>query len=253
MKFRVKDMSDISGVSIRTLHHYEEIGLLKPDRINEAGYREYSEDDLARLQEILFFRELDFGLAEIKGLIESPGYRRDEALAAQKHLLALKIERLNRIIKTIDKTAKAEHGGKKMKIENLFDGLDAETQEEYTREAKERWGETDAYRESARKTAKYTKDDWDRIGAESADIYSKTADLMGSGLAPEHPDVQAQVQRWRDYITKNFYNCPPEMVRGLGEIYVADERFTKNIDKVRPGLAAFLSKAMAYYADNARA
>lgn len=252
-KFRMKNMAEVSGVSVRALQHYDEIGLLSPGRMNEAGYRLYTKDDLARLQEILFFRELDFSLAEIKSIIESPGYRRDEALAAQKDLLKIKIKRLNAMIRTIDKTINAENGGKEMYNDELFEGLDAETQKEYAREAKERWGATDAYKESARRTAKYSKDDWDRINGESTEIYAAVAGLMDSGLAPEHADVQAQVQKWRDHITKYFYNCPPEMVRGLGEMYVADERFTKNIDKVRPGLAAFLSQAMVYYAENAEA
>jgi DNA-binding transcriptional MerR regulator len=240
----------MTGVSIRALHHYDQIGLLRPAETAESGYRLYSEDDLARLQEILFFKELDFSLAEIRAIMASPAYKRDEALAAQKDLLGLKIKRLRRLIGTIDKTIEHDERGMKMEDNEMFNGLDDVTMGEYKREAKEKWGETDAYKESARKTAAYTKADWERIGAESSDIYVKIADLMDAGRTADDADVQAQVQRWRDHITGNFYRCGPEMVRGLGEMYVADARFTKNIDKVRPGLAAFLSKAMVYYADN---
>ncbi len=252
--FRVKQISDLTGVSIRTLHHYDEIGLLQPGRMNDAGYRLYSQDDLARLQEILFFRELDFSLAEIRGIIESPGYNRVEALTDQKQLLAAKVTRLKKIIKTIDKTMDNDKRGVDMSNEDLFGGLvDEETQAEYAREAKERWGETDAYKESARKTAKYTRADWERINAEGGDIYSKIADLVKAGVTPEEASVQIQIQKWRDHITANFYNCTIDICQGLGEMYLADVRFKTNIDKVCPGLTEFLSKAIAFYVDNAEA
>jgi len=252
-KFRIRNIAEASGVSIRTLQHYDEIGLLCPGRMKNSGYRLYSKDDLARLQEILFFRELDFSLTEIKTMLESPGYKRDKALAAQKDLLKIKIKRLNMMIRTIDKTISAETGGKEMYNEELFEGLDAETQKEYSLEAKERWGGTDAYKESERKTARYSKEDWARIGAVSGDIYTKIADLMGAGAEPDDERVQEQTKRWYDHITDSYYTCTPEIFRGLGEMYVIDKRFTDNIDKTRPGLAAFLSKAMIIFADNAGA
>lgn len=249
--FRMKQFSELAGVSIKTLRHYEKIGLLAPERMNDAGYRRYSKDDLFRLQEIQFFRELDFGLAEIKSIIESPGYRRDEALASQKELLTLKIKRLNTMIRTIDKTLQSEEMGIEMANDELFGGLvDDETLEEYAKEAKERWGGTDAYKESERKTARYTKKDWERINGTSSDIYIKIADLMDGGADPGDAEVQAQTKRWYDHITDSFYTCTPEIFRGLGEMYVADHRFTENIDKVRPGLAAFLKDAMKIYADS---
>lgn len=244
-------MAEVSGISIRTLQHYDEIGLLTPVRMHETGYRLYSEDDLARLQEILFFRELDFSLAEIKSIIESPGYGRNEALGAQRDLLKLKIKRLNKMIRTIDKTIEAEEGGLEMTNDELFGGLvDDATLEEYAKEAKERWGGTDAYKESEHKTAQYTKQDWERINATSSDIYIKIADLMDAGADPGDPEVQAQTRRWYNHITDSFYTCTPEIFRGLGEMYVADHRFTENIDKVRPGLAAYLKDAMQICADS---
>jgi DNA-binding transcriptional MerR regulator len=250
MKFRVKHLSKLAGVSVRTLHHYDRIGLLQPARMNEAGYRLYSEEDLTCLQEILFFKELDFSLAEIKSTLESPGYSRVEALIAQKNLLEMKIERLDKMIETIDMTISAEMGGQEMYADELFDGLDTETLEEYKTEARERWGESDAFKESERKTSKYTKADWKRIGAESSDIYIKVADLMEAGKEPSDSEVQAQTKRWFDHLCENFYTCTPEIFRGLADGYVQDQRFTTNIDKVRPGLAAFLSKAMKVYADS---
>ena len=251
MKYLVKQVAEITGTTIRALHHYDEIGLLTPAVMNEAGYRRYSADDLARLQEILFFKELDFSLAEIKAIIESPGYRRNEALAEQKKLLGAKIKRLRRIIKTIDYTMVGEERGVKMDQDKMFEGLDDATLKEYEREAKERWGETDAYKESARRAAKYNEADWGLIGAESADIYQQVANLMDSGQAPADAAVQAQIKRWNDHITQYFYRCTPDICRGLGEMYLVDQRFKNNLDKVRPGLAEFLSQAMTYYADHA--
>jgi MerR family transcriptional regulator, multidrug-efflux activator len=142
--YKVKQVAEISGVSIRTLHHYDQIGLLRPAETAESGYRLYSEDDLDRLQEILFFKELDFGLSEIRAIMASPAYKRDEALAAQKDLLRLKVKRLRRLIDTIDKTIENDERGTKMEEKELFGGLDDATMREYKREAQERWGETDA-------------------------------------------------------------------------------------------------------------
>lgn len=242
MKLQIGELAKLSGVSVRTLHYYDEIGLLKPSELTEAGYRFYDDASLARLQQILFFRELDFPLREIQRILSSPNYDRDRALRRQKDLLRLKKERLERLIGLVDATLK---GGNRMSFQE-FDNREYETaRDRYAQEAKERWGGTGAYEESERKTAQYSGEDWKRIGAESAEIFSAFAARMDS--RPEDPEVQALVVRWQEHISGHFYTCTKEILRGLGQMYVADERFRRNIDREKEGLAQFIADAIAVY------
>ena len=250
MAYTVQVVASMAGISIRTLHHYDKIGLLKPANKSAAGYRLYSEQNLEKLQQILFFRELGFGLQEIKSIIEQPGYDRTHALRSHRQLLVEKRKRIGQLIKTIDSTIDALEGGSQMETKDRFDGFDESKIEEHKQEARERWGHTKAYRESEEKTAHYSKADWKKIFAESGDIYGRVAELMIAGKDPGDSEVQAQAGQWFDHITTNFYSCTPEIFRGLAQGYVEDARFTANIDKVEPGLAAFLSRAMRIYADS---
>lgn len=136
-----------------------------------------------------------------------------------------------------------------MKNDELFDGFDDAKIEEYKKEAKERWGQTDAYKESERKTSKYNKADWDEIKAESGDIFTKLAALMAEGKSPADDEIQEQIERWFNHINDRFYTCTPQIFRGLGDGYLADKRFTEFYDKVRPGLAGFKRDAMHIYCD----
>ena len=136
-----------------------------------------------------------------------------------------------------------------MDAKDMFDGFDESKIEEHKQEARERWGHTEAYRQSEEKTSRYSKADWEKIRAKSGDIYNRTAELMIAGKGPGDSEVQAQAGRWFNHITTNFYTCTPEIFRGLAQAYIQDARFTANIDKVEPGLAGFLSKAMKIYAD----
>ncbi len=249
MAYTVKTVADIAGVSVRTLHHYDDIGLLKPAGTSRSGYRLYSDSDLERLQEVLFFKELGFGLQEIKGIMDSPGYDRKQALHSHKQILLEKKRRLEDIIGLVEKTLTTLERKVGMDNKEMFDGFDDAKIEEYKKEAKERWGHTDAYKESERKTSKYTKADWDEIKAESSDIDAKLAALMDEGKSPADDDVQKQIMRWFRHINDRFYTCTPEIFRGLGEMYVQDKRFTANYDKIRPGLAGFKRDAMHVYCD----
>lgn len=250
MAYTVKDVAKLAGISIRTLHHYDQIGLLKPERKSPAGYRLYTGKDMERLQEVLFFRELGFDLKEIKTVLDNPVYDRRSALESHKELLQEKKRRITRLIKTVDKTIRDMEGDIKVKEKDLFEGFDDSKLEEYKKEAREHWGHTDAHKESERKTASYTKKDWEEVSAESGDIYKNLADLMKAGRKPVDADVQKQVKRWFDFICERFYKCTPEIFRGLADMYVEDKRFTKNIDKFGTGLAEFKSKAMKIYVDN---
>jgi len=248
MALTVKAVADLAGISIRALHHYDEIGLLKPAGQSASGYRLYSQQDLERLQQILFFRELGFGLKEIKEIIDSPGFDRRQALLAHRAALEQRRERIDRLISTIDRTLegvdKEETPMSREEMKELFDGFDPS---EYEDEARQRWGRTREFEESAARTGKYTKADWEKIKAEADGIYRNIADLMDRD--PGDAAVQEWVGRWHQHINKWYYTCSLEVFRGLGEMYVQDERFTKNIDKTRPGLARFLRDAMRVYCD----
>ncbi len=238
----VKQVSDLTGLTVRMLHHYDKIGLFKPSKISESGYRLYSDEDLEILQQILFFKELDFPLKEIKAIIESPSFDRKKALVNHKDLLILKRNRLNKLIKLVDKTLKGET---KMSFKE-FDFSEIEKiQKQYQQEAKELYSNTDAYKEYEIKTAKYNKDDWEKIGEEINKIFKKFADAMDKGA--DSGEVQAIVKCWQDFISEHFYNCTNNTLIGLSKMYIEDERFAKNIDKYEKGLTEFISQAIKIY------
>ena len=239
----IKEFAKITGVSVRTLHYYDEIGLIKPALVDaQNGYRFYDENSLLRMQEILFYRELDFPLKSILEILSSPDYDKQKALAEQRKLLELKKERLERIIDALD-------GATKGKVTmTAFDNSDYETaRKQYEVEAKQRWGETDAYKEHAEKTAKYTKDKWQAVNDGLMVIFAKFAECMKNGNTADSDDAQALVKELQNYITENYYNCTNEILAGLGMMYVADERFRNNIDKHASGTAEFISKAIKIY------
>ena len=252
MLYKVKEVADMAGVSVRTLHHYDHIGLLRAESLNPAGYRLYKDRDLAKLQQILFFKELGFSLKETGEIINSPEFDRQKALKSHKELLIKKRDRLDSIIKSVSKTIQLIEGGIEMDKKEMFNAFDMSEiekhREKYAQETKEKYGNTEAYKESQEKTSKYTKDDWVSIMAKGDGIMKKIALLMEQSA--DSPEVQSGIAEWRQHITDSFYNCTPQIFMGLGEMYVADERFTANIDKIKPGLAAFMKDAIHIYCDN---
>ena len=243
MKMQINEFAKLSGVSVRTLHYYDEIGLLKPAFVDEQnGYRFYDEISLERMQEILFYRELDFELKSIRDILSSPDYDKQKALAEQRKLLELKKERLERIIDALDGATKG------MVTMAAFDNSDYETaRKQYEVEAKQRWGETDAYKEHAEKTAKYTKDKWQAVNDGLMVIFAKFAECMNDGNTADSDEAQALVKELQNYITENYYTCTNQILAGLGQMYVADERFKTNIDKNGNGTAEFASKSIEAY------
>lgn len=252
MYYKVKEVSDLVGLSVRMLHHYDKIGLLKPDHMTEAGYRQYSDDDLIGLQQILFLRELDFSLDQIKDMMAKPDYNRVDLLEKQQGLLEMKVDRLLRIIDTIKVTKERVKKGETMTNKERFDSFDQSDIEahkkKYAKEVEERWGNTKAYKQSAQRTAKYGPEDYKRIQEETDRIYDELVSLMDQEVS--HERVQVLVDQLRQGISKNFYDCDLVTFAGLGEMYVADPRFTKNLDAYGQGFAAYLSKAIAYYTAN---
>lgn len=238
----IKKFAKLTGVSVRTLHYYDEIGLLKPAFVDEQnGYRDYDEKSLERMVEILFYRELDFPLKTIIRILSSPDYNKAEAIRKQKELLTLKKERLERLIFALEKAEKGEN------TMNTFEKNEYEAaRKRYADEAKQRWGNTDAYKESEQKTAGYTADKWDDVNAGLNAVFADFAAIKDTE-APESEAAQAVVKKLQTYITENFYTCTVEILSGLGQMYVADERFKANIDKNGNGTAEFASKAIAHY------
>lgn len=243
MKLHIKEFAELSGVSVRTLHYYDEIGLLKPCFIDEQnGYRFYDESSLERMQAILFYRELDFPLKSIAEILSSPNYDKQKALAEQKRLLLLKKERLERLILALEQAEKGEI------TMNAFDNSEYEiTRQQYEDEAKRRWGDTDAYKESTARTAEYSKEKWNAVSEEMDNIFSTFSECMNSGERADSETAQDLVKKLQDYITKNFYHCTDDILAGLGEMYVCDERFKKNIDKHAEGTAEFVSNTIKLY------
>lgn len=235
----VHEVSEQTGVSVRTLHHYDAIGLLKPAEVTQAGYRLYDSASLSRLHSILFFRELQFSLKEIKNILDDPGYDPQKALDQQIRLLELQRERLGRIIA---QAKNMKEGDGTMG----FDVFDNKEIEQYKQEAKEKWGGTNAYREAEKKAAGRSAEQEAGLADGLMEIFRKLGSLRE--LPPGSAGVQEQVARLQRYITDHYYTCTKDILKGLGQMYTCDERFRGTIDKAGgEGTAAFASKAIGIY------
>ena len=238
--YKISEISKISGVSIRTLQYYDEIGLLKPAKVTERGYRMYDDTNLSKLGEILLLRELEFSLKQITEILTYPGYDRKSAIDSQIELLTMKKERLEKLIEFAEKVKKGE--AKKMD----FKAFDNKEYEILQAEAKERWGKTDAYKEFEDRSKNKTKDSLMRSGAEMMKIFAELGDIKDK--APDSREAQLLVGKLQDFITVNYYTCTKEILASLGMMYTADERFTANIDNAGgAGTAEFAGKAIEYY------
>jgi DNA-binding transcriptional MerR regulator len=246
MPYTVQQLADIAGVSVRTLHYYDEVGLLSPAFVKANGYRYYEEQELLRLQQILFFKELDFPILEIKRIIDSPSFDLASALEEHRKLLELKKKRLNDLTKTIDKTLKKIMKEKNMEDKELYDAFSDESVSQYAEEAKQRWGSTDAYKQSQERVKKMTKEDMARIKKAGEDLTREIAAVMDK--APSDASVQILISRHYDGL-RAFYEPSLQMYRGLGDMYVNDPRFTAYYEKYAVGLAQFMRDAMHAFAD----
>jgi DNA-binding transcriptional MerR regulator len=243
--YTVGEVAALAHVSVRTLHHYDEIGLLRPSGRTAAGHRRYDRADLQRLREILFYRELDFGLDEIASMLADPGRGTDEHLRTQHRMLRERIDRDQRLLRALIKEMESREMGMALTPEEQFEvfGTD-KVGGEWADEARERWGETDEFRESQRRTAGYSKQDWVRLKDEADAGLRQFRDLMVSGAPADGPEARDLAEQHRQYISRWFYDCGYEMHRCLAELYVADERFTQTYEVVAPGLAQYVSTAI---------
>ena len=238
----VKEVSKLSGVSIRTLHYYDTIGLLTPTKVTEAGYRLYDDTALERLQQILLFRELEFPLKEIKEILNADNFDQNKALEQQITLLTLKKQHLEELIAFAHEIK--TFGGKKMD----FSAFDTQKIDEYSRQAKEQWGNTDAYKEFEEKSKDWNSDSTKSIMDNFMKIFAEFGTMKDQN--PNEEKVQLQVKKLQDYITKNFYHCTKEILLGLGKMYAAGGEFTENIDKAGgSGTAEFTAKAIEIFCE----
>jgi DNA-binding transcriptional MerR regulator len=249
--YSVGRVADLSGVTIRTLHHYDQIGLLSPGGRSDAGYRVYEDSDLERLQRILFYRELGFTLKEISTIIDDPGTDAMGHLRRQRGLLVGRIERLGAMVDAIDYEMEARTMDIRLTPEERFEVFGDFRPEDHAEEAERRWGETDSFKDSNRRVSKYTREDWLTLKAEAEEAQNRLAAAFGAGLAPDSEEAMAGAEAHRQHISRWFYECTYEIHRGLTDMYVSDERFRSNYDTQTPGLAAYIKEAA--HANAARA
>jgi MerR family transcriptional regulator, thiopeptide resistance regulator len=243
VSYAVGQVAVLTGVTIRTLHHYDKIGLLSPSGRSAAGYRIYEEADLERLQQILFYRELGFALEEIATIVDDQRTDAVGHLRHQRGLLTERIERLRAMVAAIDHEMEAKAMGIQLTPEERLEVFGGFNPEDYAEEAEQRWGGTEAYRQSQRRVAAYTKEDWQRIKAEEEEVRANLAAAFAAGLAPESDEAMAAAEAHRQHISRWFYECSYDIHRGLTDMYVNDDRFRAHYDALAPGLARFIRES----------
>ena len=248
----VGQVAALARVTVRTLHHYDRIGLLVPSRRSETGYRLYDYGDLERLRQIRLLRELRFSLDAIAQMLEAPAYDRRSALVAQRELLTERQERTDKIIRGVDRALSAMEEDKEMDRTEMFEGLEEFDHEQYQEEAEQRWGDSDAYKESMRRTRRYGKGDWARIKAEDEGVVDRLAGLMADGAQAAGRAAMDLAEEHRCHIDRSFYPCSHGMHRNLAEMYTADPRFEEYFEKRAKGLAAFVQDAIRANAARSR-
>lgn len=239
----VKEVSKLTGVSVRTLQYYDSIGLLKPSEYTTSGYRLYDDASLEKLQQILLFKELEFPLKEIKMIIDAPNFDRNKALEQQIQLLTMKKEHLENIINFA-------RGIKLLGVKHMdFSVFDTKKIDEYSKRAKEQWGKSSEYKEFERKAQNWSEEDQQIMINDFMQIFAEFGQMMT--LEPSGEKVQSQVKKLQDYISEHFYQCTKEILSSLGNMYTGGGEFTENIDKVGGvGTADFTAKAIEIYTTN---
>lgn len=240
----IGEVARLGGITVRTLHHYDDIGLLTPSERRANGYRGYSAGDISRLQQILAYRELGLGLDEIGQLLDQRSSTADALRQARIRVEHQRV-RLERIAAALDATIESETEGTTMTPEEKLEAFGPFDPDAYADEAWDRWGDTEAYAESARRTGEYTADDWQHLSSEAHDVNDALLRLIDAGIPADSAEAAALVDAHRAHITKWFYACSPEIHAGLGAMYVTDERFRTHINTAGDGLAEYLAAAIA--------
>lgn len=243
MSYTVRQLSTLAGISTRTLHYYDEIGLLKPETVGANRYRYYGDDSVQRLQQILFYRELDLPLENIKQIMGRRDFDALKALESHRRVLGQRVERLKALIQTVEDTILNLKGQKAMNKEQLFEAFSDEQQEEYAREAEQLY-DPEIVRASNRRWKSYSAEERKRILEEGSQVYVDLLKVMDKGA--ESTEVQACVARWRKHMD-HFWTPSLEQLAGLAEGYNSDPRFKANFDKIDPSLAGFMREAVKVY------
>jgi MerR family transcriptional regulator, thiopeptide resistance regulator len=251
--YTVGEVARMAHVSVRTLHHYDGIGLLTPSGRSAAGYRMYSETDLQRLRQVLFYRELEFGLEQIAEILADATAGTDDHLRRQHRLLRQRRARDEALLAALEKEMEARAMGISLTPEEQLEIFGTDKLDEYAEEAGQRWGGTDAWRESQRRTAAYTKDDWIAIKAEADASINGFAEALRAGEPATGTVAMDVAEAHRQHISRWFYDCDRAMHRGLADIYTGDDRYIAAYDEIEPGLAVYVRDAIYANADRGQA
>jgi DNA-binding transcriptional MerR regulator len=245
MTYTIKEIADLAGVTTRTIRYYDEIGLLNPARVGDNGYRYYDQGSLLRLQQILFFRELDVPLKDIQRLMGRPDFDLQGALEKHRRALESRAQQLDKLIETVDQTIATLKGEWMMSDKDYFEGFD---EKKYEEEARERWGDTPQFAESQKRWSSYSDKQREAIKEEGGRLTIRMVS-EDPNASPDDPDVQAAIGEYHAYINKYFYACDVSFLRGLADGWVTDPRFAINYERVREGGAEFVRDAVHIYCD----
>jgi DNA-binding transcriptional MerR regulator len=251
MSYSVGELARLAGVSVRTLHHYDEIGLLTPSERTASGYRQYGAADAARLHRILVYRELGFGLRRIAEILQDPAADAGTHLRRQHALLTEQMGRLSRMLKGVEAMMSAGEKSYNLSAEEMKEVFGSFDPAEHEAEAERRWGDTDAYRQSRERAARYGKQQWLEIRREAERIEAELAASLQQGLAADSEAAMALAEAHRRHIDRWFYECSYSMHRGLAELYVADPRFAAHYEERATGLSGFFRAAIIANAERA--
>jgi MerR family transcriptional regulator, thiopeptide resistance regulator len=252
-EYTVGALARLSGVTVRTLHHYDSIGLLSPSARSAAGYRLYSQADLLRLRQVLFYRELGFGLDEIAEILADPADGTDDHLHRQHRLLRDRAARTQALLRAVEKEMEARDMGMALTPEEQFEVFGTDQMAEYAEEARQHWGDTDAWQESQQRSAAYTKEDWITIKAEADANIQGFAELVRAGEPATGTAAMDLAEAHRQHLIRWFYDCGYPAHRGLAELYVSDPRFIATYDEIAPGFSWYVHDAILANADRAEA
>lgn len=240
----VGQVAERSGVTVRTLHHYDEIGLLRPSRRSASGYRLYTDEDLVRLQHVVVYRRLGFSLEEVAVLLDDPDADVAAHLRRQRAAVMSRLDELAELVSAIDRALEAEVSGIQLTPEEQRELFGEDFEEEYQEQARERWGDTDAWRQSQQRTSQYTKAEWEGMKAEVDGINARFIEALQAGEPADSPAAMDAAEAHRQHITRWFYDCPTEMHANISEMYVSDPRFTKTYEDQATGLAQYVRDAV---------
>lgn len=246
----VGQVAQMFGVTVRTLHHYDEIGLLTPGERSRAGYRLYTDDDVTRLQHVVVYRRLGFPLEQISAILDGePGTALVDHLQRQRAAVMSRLEEMTHLVTAIDRALEQQMKGVNLTKEEQQELFGDAFDDAYAQEAQDRWGDTDPWRQSQARTTKYTKADWEQIKAEGEAANAAFVAAMEAGLPATSTEAMDAAELARQHVTTWFYDLSPDMHRNLADMYVADPRFTRTYEDVRPGMAAYVRDAIHANAD----